>query len=106
MNGSLLMPSLATGTATLTLLATFSTRLVFSLLSTRWARRASQAALRTSMTPSSETQESSRRLTLSAVRIESSMALRAGSRSAGRITSILLQTMNVGLLVKRGLMDS
>lgn len=35
MNGSRLTPSRATGTATRTLLATFSTRFVFSLLSTR-----------------------------------------------------------------------
>ena len=57
------------------------------------------------MTPSSETQDSSRRVTESSARIESSIAFRAGSRSDGRMTSILLMTIKVGLLVKRGLMD-
>lgn len=58
------------------------------------------------MTPSSDTHESSRSETPSSARIASSMALRAGSRSWGRMTSILLTTMKVGLLVKRGLIDS
>lgn len=105
MNASRFVPSRATGTATRTRLAMFSTRLVFSLDSTRCARSASQHALRTAMTPSSDTHESSSSVTESSARIASSMALRAGSRSHGRMTSILLTTMNVGLFVNSGLID-
>jgi len=93
------------GTATRTRLATFSTRRVFSLLWMRCARSASHAALRTPMTPSSDTHESDRSSTLSSARMASSMALRAGSRSSGRTMSILLTTMKVGLLANKGLID-
>lgn len=105
MNALRSTPSRGTGTATRTRFAIFSTRRVFSLLSTRCARSASQAELRTSMTPSSETHESARSSTPSSARIASSIAFRSGSRSSGRTMSILLMTMKVGLLANRGLMD-
>lgn len=105
MNGALSTSSRFCGTATWILLATDSMRLPRSFCSTRCARRASHATLRTLTTPSSEYVEASTTVTVLSARMESTKARFSGERSDSRTMSILLMTRRVGLLLNRGLIE-